>query len=49
VELTIPGNTLATADFMVFLKEISSDGNVKTIASVVWIIEKLNYADLSSM
>ena len=29
-DLTIPGNTLDTSDVMVFLKEISSDGNVNT-------------------
>ncbi|KAL8829606.1 MAG: hypothetical protein Q9170_006092 [Blastenia crenularia] len=30
-DLTIPANTLDTSDLMLFLKEISSDGNVNTI------------------
>lgn len=29
-DLTIPGDSLDTSDVMVFLKEISSDGNVNT-------------------
>ena len=31
IDLTIPEDTLDTGDFLVFLKEISSDGNVNTI------------------
>ncbi|KAL8689069.1 MAG: hypothetical protein Q9218_005177, partial [Villophora microphyllina] len=30
-DLTIPGDTLDTSDLMLFLKEISSDGNVNTV------------------
>lgn len=33
MDLTIPGNTMDTNDFMVFMKEISSDGNVNTVVS----------------
>ena len=31
IDLTIPKDTLDTSDFLVFLKEISSDGNVNTM------------------
>jgi len=31
MDLTIPGNTTDVTDFMIFMKEISSDGNVNTM------------------
>jgi hypothetical protein len=34
MDLTIPGNTLDTDDFMVFMKEIFSDGNVNTMVTI---------------
>lgn len=33
LDLTIPGDTMDINDFMVFMKEISSDGNVNTMVS----------------
>lgn len=35
IELTISGNALDTDDVMAFMKEISSDGNVNTMVSIV--------------
>lgn len=42
-DLTIPGDSLDTGDVMVFLKEISSDGNVNTCESFPNIQQQLSF------
>ena len=39
MDLTIPSDTLDTDDFMVFMKEISSDGNVNTMVTTAEMIK----------
>ena len=52
LDLTIPGNTMDVNDFMIFIKEISSDGNVNTMVSrflIVKVSSRISIADCCRM